>query len=144
MQNALADVPAHDFDNLVVTRRKSKTINELRDEGGGGERSSRNRRGGDDNRSKSETPQQSLPQQPSQPQSHEEPQHQSEANVTYNEPEPVQSGSQGEREPEPTYTEPEPPYREPEPVYNEPTSSPASGGDYSDVPTPGGGAVKGR
>ena len=147
MQNALADVPAHDFDNLVVTRRKSKTINELRDEGGGerSERTSKSRRN-DDDRSKSEPSQPSRTQQPSQPQSYEEPQNpsQSEATVTYNEPEPAHSESQGERDPEPAYTEPEPPYREPEPVYNEPTSSPASGGDYSDVPTPGGGAVKGR
>ena len=145
MQNALADVPAHDFDNLVVTRRKSKTINELRDEGGG-ERTSKSRRSGDDNRGKSEPTQPSRTQQPSQPQSYEEPQNppQSEATVTYNESEPAHSESQGERESEPAYTEPEPPYREPEPVYDEPTSSPASGGDYSDVPTPGGGAVKGR
>ena len=44
MQNALADVPVHDFDDLVVTRRSSKTINELRDENtGGGESNSRRR-----------------------------------------------------------------------------------------------------
>ena len=149
MQSALADVPAHDFDNLVVTRRKSKTINELRDEGGGNDRSLRSHRNDSDTntRNKGESTQQDRTQQPTQ-QNYSEPQNspQSEANVTYNEPtysEPTRSESQSEREPEPVYTEPEPTYSEPETTYKEPGPSPASS-DYSDVPTPGGGAVKGR
>ncbi|MBR2180020.1 MAG: PBP1A family penicillin-binding protein [Selenomonadaceae bacterium] len=149
MQNALADVPAHDFDNLVVTRRKSKTINELRDEGGGerSDRSLKGRKSSSDggattNRSSGESPQQGNTQQPLQPQSHDDSQTSSQSEVnTYSEP--VRSEPQSEREPEPTYTEPEPPYREPEPTYTEPEPAPVSS-DYSDVPTPGGGAVKGR
>ena len=153
MQNALADVPVHDFDNLVVTRRRSKTINELRDDNDGG--NSRRRRNHDNpepaNNRKNETPQTQPQQQtsPQQQQNYEEPQRntQSESNQNYNESnysEPqTYSQPQREREPEPVYNESEPTYREPEPAYNEPETTPASS-DYSDVPTPGGGAVKGR
>ena len=153
MQNALADVPVHDFDNLVVTRRRSKTINELRDDNDGG--NSRRRRNHDNpepaNNRKNETPQTQPQQQtsPQQQQNYDEPQRntQSESNQNYNESnysEPqTYSQPQREREPEPVYNESEPTYREPEPAYNEPETTPASS-DYSDVPTPGGGAVKGR
>ena len=160
MQSALADVPVHDFDNLVVRRRSSKTINELRDEGGG-ERSNRRRRNYDDedysepaqrrrndsSSSTTQTPSQTQSEQPRQ-----ETQRQSEPEPTYNEPEPVYTEPRQRepepvyREPEPVYREPEPVYREPEPVYREPEPEPssASSGGYSDVPTPGGDTVKGR
>ena len=155
MQNALADVPAHDFDNLVVTRRKSKTINELRDDNDSGDRKLKSRSNANSNtdstanRSKNEnepnqqTPLRSLQQNNDTSQS----QSQSENDATYNEPSYSESqdysNPQRDREPEPVYNEPEPSYREPEPTYNEPASTPVSN-DYSDVPTPGGGAVKGR
>ncbi len=148
MQNALADVPVHDFDNLVVTRRNSKTINELRDENSSGDKSLKSRSRNDDGETskrsnKSETPQQSRPQQT---QSYDEPQSspQSESNATYSEPTYTEpSTSEPQSQSEPVYNEPEPTYREPEPAYSEPEPEPASS-DYSDVPTPGGGAVKGR
>ena len=150
MQNALADVPAHDFDNLVVTRRKSKTINELRDENSnGGDKSlkSLNKGNGDENsnRNKGDSTQQGRSSQSS-PQSHDESRtpSQLDVNSNYNEPtynEPAYSEPQSE--PEPVYNEPEPTYQEPEPAYTDPEPANSSS-DYSDVPTPGGGAVKGR
>ena len=151
MQSALENVPVHDFDTLVVTRRNSKTINELRDENSDGERTSRRRNRSYDYDNNEPAPnRRSNESSQSQQQTYEEPQRQSqpEPQQTYNEPtysEPQQS-SQSSREPEPTYNEPEPVYREPEPepIYNEPPAREPTSSDYSDVPTPGGGAVKGR
>ena len=149
MQNALADVPVHDFDDLVVTRRNSKTINELRDENSSG--TSRRRSRSNDEDYNEPAPRRRSEPQPQQ-QTYSEPQRQSQPEPTYNEPayneptysEPQQSSQpQREPEPEPVYNEPEPVYREPEPAYREPEREPASG-NYSDVPTPGGEAVKGR
>ena len=155
MQNALVDTPVHDFDDMVVYRRNTKTINELRDDNSTGDRNSGRRRSNEDDsqrrRSESTQPQQSQPNplRPSQTQTQSEPQN-TYSEPSYNEPtysEPQQSStSQREREPEPTYIEPEPTYREPEPTYTEPepTYREPTSSDYSDVPTPGGGAVKGR
>ncbi len=150
MQNALADVPVHDFDDLVVYRRNSKTINELRDDNSSNERTNRRRNRNYDDSYEESTPRRresTQSQSQSQPQqTYEEPQRQSqpEPQQTYNEPtysEPQNSSApQREMTPEPVYNEPEP-----EPVYNEPPPSrnPVSN-DYSDVPTPGGDTVKGR
>ena len=165
MQQALADVPVHDFDQLVVRKRNSKTINELREESGGGERKRRRNYEDDNNesaprRNESTQNQQSQNQNQQSNSTTQEPQRQSQSNSTtiYNEPTPAQRESEPVyREPEPVYRDPEPVYREPEPVYSnpepvytnpEPTYTEPepqySGGGYSEVPTPGGDTVKGR
>ena len=100
MQNALLNVPAHDFDPLVVDRRgRGNVVTEVR------ENSRRSR----DYEEESE-PVYHEPEQKPEPVSEPEPTRESEP--VYNEPEPT-------RGPEPSYHEPEP-IREPEPVYHEP------------------------
>ncbi|MBR3499143.1 MAG: PBP1A family penicillin-binding protein [Selenomonadaceae bacterium] len=121
MQNALLNVPAHDFDDLVVDRRPSKNVvTEVRDNSG------RSRR----DYSEEESPRRDYYEP--EPSYHEsaptyrepEPDHTQKpegvpdysepaAPAPVHEPEPV-------REPEPVYNEPAPVYHEPEPVYNEP------------------------
>ena len=112
MQNALLNVPAHDFDELVVDRRSSKNVvTEVRDN------------------SHSSSPRRDYYDDDPEPRGY------------YNEPEPVYNEPTYYEEPtyrdEPTYREPEPDYSqkpegvpdynpepvrepEPEPVYNEP------------------------
>ncbi len=117
MQNALLNVPAHDFDELVVDRRSSKNVvTEVRD-------NSRSRR---DYYEEEESP-------PPRRETYYEPE--PDTTYRYSEPEPVREPEpdytrkpegvpdyQPEpiREPEPVYHEPEPVYHEPEPVYSEP------------------------
>ncbi|MBR0290002.1 MAG: hypothetical protein IJQ82_13590, partial [Selenomonadaceae bacterium] len=99
MQNALLNVPAHDFDQLVVDRRPSKNVvTEARD-------NNRSRR---DHYEEEEQPRRNY----------------SEPESTYREPETIrESEPDYTRKPEgvPDYVEPTPePIREPEPVYHEP------------------------
>ncbi|MBQ9496506.1 MAG: hypothetical protein IJR52_02900, partial [Selenomonadaceae bacterium] len=121
MQNALLNVPAHDFDDLVVDRRPSKNVvTEVRDNSG------RSRR----DYSEEESPRRDYYES--------EPVH-NEPAPTYREPEPDYTQKpegvpdyaepaapapvhepEPVREPEPVYNEPAPVYHEPEPVYNEP------------------------
>ena len=158
MQNALSDVPVHDFDNLVVRRRNSKTINELRDNNGGGNNGGGGRRLRDyaepapepaPQPKRSSSNNESTQSQQQQQSTYEETTPSARSQSTYNEPEPSYNNNestysepetrQSAPEPEPVYTrEPEPSYteREPEPVSNS--------SDYSDVPTPGSGVSKGR
>ena len=156
MRNALADVPIHEFDDLVVRRRSSKTINELRDDNDGN--NNRRRRNYDDYEEQPQQRRRDNESQRQQQQTYEEPARQSQQQTyeepTYSEPS-RQSQSQQQtyeeptysepprRDPEPVYSEPEP-VREPEPVYNEPEPVRESAPSYSDVPTPGGETVKGR
>lgn len=125
MQNALLNVPVHDFDELVIDRRNTakNVVTEVRDNS----RSSRQ-----DYYEEEPAPRRDYYEPEPEPTYNEPTYHEPEP--TYNEPtyhdEPV-------REPEPTYNEPyhepyhesepvhepEPyhePYHEPEPVYNEP------------------------
>ena len=116
MQNALLNVPAHDFDELVVDRRSSKNVvTEVRDN------------------SHSSSPRRDYYDEDPEPRGHyrdyDEPSYNepsyydSESSYRdepstyrYSEPEPVR-----EPEPEPIREpEPEPVYREPEPIYSEP------------------------
>ena len=117
MQNALLNVPAHDFDELVVDRRSSKNVvTEVRDN----THSSRR-----DYYEEEESPRRDY----YEPEPvYREP----EPSTTYREPEPdytrkpegvpdyVEPAPEPIREPEPVYHEPEPVYHEPEPVYHEP------------------------
>ena len=128
MQNALLNVPVHDFDELVIDRRNTakNVVTEVRDNS----RSSRQ-----DYYEEEPAPRRDYYEPEPEPTYNEPTYHEPEP--TYNEPtyhdEPV-------REPEPTYNEPyhepyhesepvhepEPyhePYHEPEPVYNEPEST---------------------
>ncbi len=114
MQNALLNVPAHDFDDLVVDRRNTKpAVTEVRD-------NNRSRR---DHYEEEEQPRRYYEPEP------EPTYHESESN--YREPEPdytrkpegvpdyVEPAPEPIHEPEPVYHEPKP-IREPEPVYTEP------------------------
>ena len=128
MQNALLNVPAHDFDELVVDRRSSKNVvTEVRDNNGR-------------QRERDDSPRYSEP-EPEPVYSEPEPSHDSEP--TYNdEPssvnEPVYTEPEPSHEPEPVHSEPEPTYREPEPVYSEPSPT------IDDAPTQGDESSKGR
>jgi len=116
MQNALLNVPAHDFDDLVVDRRSSRgnVVNEVRDNSG--------RRQRDYN----DEPRSSEPAPVNEPEPIREPEPVTEP---VNEPEPI-------HEPRPV-NDPEP-IHEPEPVYTEPVPS------IDDAPTPGDDLSKGR
>ena len=118
MQNALLNIPAHDFDDLVVDRRSSKNVvTEVRD-------NSRSRR----DYYEEEEPSRRSYSEP-EPVYHEpEPARTPEPDYTQKpegvpdyQPEPVHT-----QEPEPVYHEPEPVYHEPEPVYTEPAPAPAT------------------
>jgi len=110
MQNALLNVPAHDFDEYVVDRRSRKNVvNEVRD-------NSRNRDSHEE-----ETPRNNY-QEPAyhEPEPVREPEHdytqKPEGVPDYTEPaEPVYHEPEPVREPEPIYIEPEPVYVEPAP-----------------------------
>ena len=112
MQNALLNVPAHDFDEYVIDRRSRKNIvTEVRD-------NSRNR-----DHYEEETPRNNY-QEPAyhEPEPVREPEHdytqKPEGVPDYTEPvEPVYHEPEPVRDPEPIYIEP---IREPEPVYIEP------------------------
>ena len=151
MQNALADVPVHDFDNLVVRRRNSKTINELRDEGGSERQGGRLRDYAEEPRPDQPQPKQRESTQHSSPQSQQqnyddtsyqnsnasrdnEPIH-NETNYSEPEPQPQYERQSSSTDTESNYTP------QSEPVYNEPTPSSSN---YDDVPTPGGSVSKGR
>ena len=146
MRKALANVPSHDFDNLVVERRASYAPPRPR------ESSSSRRNNDNDNyetpepryRSEPEEPAYTAPTYNEQPTYNEptysEPSYSEPAynEPSYNEPtysEPTYS--------EPTYNEPsysEPTYNEPsysEPTYSEPSYSEPSYSDNYDVPSPG-------
>ena len=114
MQNALLNIPAHDFDDLVVDRRNTKpAVTEVRD-------NNRSRR---DHYEEEEQPRRYYEPEP-------EPTYR-ESESNYREPEPdytrkpegvpdyVEPAPEPIREPEPIH-EPEPVYHEPEPVYTEP------------------------
>ena len=111
MQNALLNVPAHDFDPLVVDRRSSKNVvTEVRD-------NSSNSRSHREYYEEDESPRGYYREEPDYRYSEPEPEpdyYYSEP--TYREPEPDYT-----RKPEgvPDYVEPEP-VHEPEPVYHEP------------------------
>lgn len=121
MQNALLNVPAHDFDDLVVDRRsRSNVVTEVRD-------NSRSRRDYYDDtpprRDHYSEPSYNEPTYNEPTQTYTEPTH-NEPDYTkkpegvpdYTDPEPVR-----QPEPEPVYHEPEPVSQpEPEPVYHEP------------------------
>ena len=113
MQNALLNVPAHDFDTLVVDRRsRGNVVTEVRDNN----RPRRHDYDDDEPRRDYSEPEPTY----NEPTYHEPATTHNEPDYTqkpegvpdYVEPEPV-------REPEPVYHEPEP-VREPEPVYHEP------------------------
>ncbi|MBQ3434124.1 MAG: hypothetical protein IJG24_03655, partial [Selenomonadaceae bacterium] len=113
MQNALLNVPAHDFDTLVVDRRsRGNVVTEVRDNN----RPRRHDYDDDEPRRDYSEPEPTY----NEPTYHEPATTHNEPDYTqkpegvpdYTEPEPV-------REPEPVYHEPEP-VREPEPVYHEP------------------------
>lgn len=141
MQNALLNVPAHDFDQLV-TERRSNVVNEVRDN---------NRSNRRDHYEEEESPRRSYESEPayneSEPSYREseparEPDYsQKPEGVPEYTPEPVynQPAPEPIREPEPVYHEPEPVYEPPpEPVYNEPAPV------VDDAPTPGDELSKGR
>ena len=115
MQNALLNVPAHDFDDLVVDRRSSKNVvTEVRD-------NSRPRR--EYYEEEDTSPRRSYYSEPEPEPVYREPEP-----STYRQPEPdytqkpegvpdyVEPAPEPVREPEPVYHEPEPVYHEPEPI----------------------------
>ncbi|MBQ6132323.1 MAG: PBP1A family penicillin-binding protein [Selenomonadaceae bacterium] len=114
MQNALLNVPAHDFDPLVIDRRSSKNIvNEVRDNSG------RSRR--DHYEEEESAPRRDYYSEPD-PERYHEPEPVRESDYTQKPegvPDYVEPAPEPIREPEPVYHEPEP-VREPEPVYHEP------------------------
>lgn len=148
MKNALSDVPVHDFDDLVVTRRQSKTINELRDENPQPSYNSNSRRERQREEVREQPQNQTEVFEP-EPRQQTESRTQSEPQQTYSEPTYNERDySPPQRDPEP-YNEPEPePYNEPEPyIEPEPYVEPEptrNSSETSDVPTPGEGALKGR
>lgn len=115
MQNALLNVPVHDFDPIVVERRSNRNVvTEVRD-------NSRRREYYDDEpepRGYYSEPEPEPTYREPEPDYTKKPEgvpdFNPESEPTYSEPEPTY------HEPEPTYREPEPTYREPEPVYNNP------------------------
>ena len=141
MQNALLNVPQHDFDELVVSRRPARNVvTEVR------ENNRRQRDYYDDDppprRSDPEpsyrepepvrTPEPDYTRKPEGvPDLYDTPTYH-EPEPTYHEPEPTY------HEPEPVYHEPEPTYHEPEPTYHEPAPV------YDDAPSPGDEISKGR
>ncbi|MBO4780462.1 MAG: penicillin-binding protein 1A [Selenomonadaceae bacterium] len=150
MQNALLNVPAHDFDNLV-TERRSNVVTEVRDN---------NRPSRREYYEEEETPSRGRYYEPEpEPYYNEpepvhrepepdytrkpegvpdyEPEPVREPEPVYHEPEPVYHEPEPVREPEPVYHEPEP-VREPEPVYHEPAPV------IDDAPVPGDELSKGR
>ena len=134
MQNALLNVPAHDFDELVVERRNVKPANppppsRMRD---------RDYEPEPVYREPEPTYREPEPvyREPEPTYREPEPTYR-EPEPTYREPEPTYREPEPTyREPEPTYREPEPTYREPEPTYQEPVIDTA--------PTPGDELSKGR
>ena len=135
MSKALANVPAHDFDEVVASYRQSAKQ----------EKPSNNytpRQSDSDNQStRREEPQPTPQPQQEERREYYEPETYSPPTQTYNEPsytEPTQTYT-----PEPSYNEPaqtynEPSYSEPAQTYNEPAPS------YDDAPSPGGDLSKGR
>jgi membrane peptidoglycan carboxypeptidase len=141
MQNALLNVPAHDFDELVVDRRSAKNVvTEVRDNS----RSSHRDYYDDEPESRGNYRDYEPEPTYNEP-SYREPSY-NEPSTNYRDYEPSYRYSEPERydythkpegvpdynpEPEPVYhepepvhvPEPEPVYREPEPVYNEPVRS---------------------
>ncbi|MBR4152378.1 MAG: PBP1A family penicillin-binding protein [Selenomonadaceae bacterium] len=135
MQNALLNVPPHDFDELVVDRRNKKNvITEVRDNN-----SSRRRDYYDESESRSNynepepthynEPEPSYYEPATTYRDSESSYHESEPDYSRKpegvpdytpEPEPIREPEPVYHEPEPVYHEPEPVYHEPEPVYNEP------------------------
>ncbi len=147
MQQALASVPVHDFDQAVVRRRNTKKVNELKDDNPPPARRNDDYYEPEPQRQRYYEPEPTYESEPAR----------REPEPTYREPEPVYREPEPEpyyrepeptyREPEPTYREPEPePYREPEPVYREPepTYSEPSREEYYDAPEPGSSVSKGR
>ena len=151
MQNALLNVPKHDFDELVVNRRPPKNVvTEVRENSGRRQR---------DYYDDEPSPRRYDPEpgyRESEPSYHEsEPSRTpdytqkpegvpsltepvSETEPVYHEPEPVYHEPEPVyHEPEPVYHEPEPVYHEPEPVYHEPAPA------FDDAPSPGGEISKG-
>ncbi|MBR1579268.1 MAG: penicillin-binding protein 1A [Selenomonadaceae bacterium] len=154
MTNALASVPVHDFDPLVVRRRNTKKVNELKDDNPKPQRQYEE----EEPRQRYYEPEPEPYREP-EPTSREperrepEPSRREteyyEPEPSYREPEPTyREPEPSYREPEPTYREPEPePYREPEPTYREPEPSytePSRDNEYYDAPEPGGSVGKGR
>ena len=140
MQRALANVPAHDFDELVVRRRNSKTINELRDDNGNSNSRSGRRQQETNEPQQSRSRNNERAQEPQPQQTYDEPRRQTYQEPTYNEP------SYNEPAPQSYNSQPEPAYNpppEPEPTYREPAPVSVEGGNI-DVPTPGDGVSKGR
>ncbi len=134
MQRALANVPVHDFDPMVVRRRSSKTITSLRDNNKkDNKKTDENNKDGDQNQQdNNQTPQRNGN---SGRQTGERRNNQ-----------PQRSSEQPAR----TYTQPEQTYTPPEPAYTPPQPEP-SAREYEqnsvpsrDAPAPGGGISKGR
>ena len=132
MQNALLNVPVHDFDDYVVERRNKKVVTEVKDENS----SSRRRDYYEDEpepRGNYRESEQGYYNEPSYNEpTYSEPTYR-EPDYTQkpegvpdldpepiNEPEPYHEPEPVYHEPEPVYHEPEPVYHEPEPVYHEP------------------------
>lgn len=145
MQNALLNVPVHDFDTLV-TERRSNVVTEVRD-------NSRSQGRNDYYEEEEPAPRRYSEPEPepvyreSEPSyyepSYREPEpdytHKPEGVPEYVEPEPVREPEPVYHEPEPVYNEPEP-IREPEPVYSEPVPEPV----IDNAPSPGDELSKGR
>ncbi|MBR2520518.1 MAG: penicillin-binding protein 1A [Selenomonadaceae bacterium] len=147
MQNALLNVPVHDFDDLVVERRNIKTSSEPPP--------TNNRR-----RDYYEEEPQPRGHYEPEPEPVREPARQPEPDYTrkpegvpdytpepepepIREPEPVYREPEPIREPEPVYHEPEP-VREPEPVYHEPEPIREPEPVIDNAPSPGEDLGKGR
>ena len=131
MQNALLNVPAHDFDNLVVDRRGSgNVVTEVRDNN----RSSSRRDYYEEEEPAPRRDYYEPEPEPTYRESERSYYHEPEQDYTrkpegvpdyeptpepapvYHEPEPVYHEPEPIREPEPVYNEPEPVYNEPAPV----------------------------
>ncbi len=132
MQNALLNIPAHDFDQLVVDRRSSKNVvTEVRD-------NSRSRRDDYDDEPRGRYYEPEPEPSYREPETYREPDYtqKPEGVPDYTEPAPIHE-PEPVREPEPVYHEPEPTYTEPEP-YHEPAPT------FDDAPSPGDELSKGR
>ena len=142
MQNALLNVPAHDFDDLVVERRNVKSSAEPPPS----------------NRRRDYYEEEPAPRghYEAEPEPVREPAREHEPDYTQKpegvpdytpepirEPEPVYREPEPIREPEPVYREPEP-IREPEPVYHEPEPIREPEPVIDNAPTPGEDLGKGR
>ncbi|MBR1646397.1 MAG: PBP1A family penicillin-binding protein [Selenomonadaceae bacterium] len=147
MQNALLNVPAHDFDSLVVERRNVKSSaepppsNNRRRDYYDEEPAPRGRYS-DPEPTYNEPVREPEPDYTRKPEGvpdyTPEPEPIREPEPVYREPEPVYREPEPIREPEPVYREPEPVYTEPEPVYNEPEPV------IDNAPSPGEDLGKGR